>query len=131
MRSFFSWTILALTFASLSYGQRVSETSRCGADYGGLTCAGSKFGDCCSQYNYCGSTSNYCGSGCQTNYGFCSSSSSVPAIAVSKMPPVEERTDIPARTRSLEIVAVNTDTAVRVAHIVGKGAMPSLDPVPQ
>jgi hypothetical protein len=48
-----------------------------------------------------------------------------------KMPPVEERTDIPARTRSLEIVAVNTDTAVRVAHIVGKGAMPSLDPVPQ
>lgn len=38
---------------------------------GGITCQGSKFGQCCSRYNWCGSTSEYCGTGCQPSFGTC------------------------------------------------------------
>ncbi|KAF2793366.1 carbohydrate-binding module family 18 protein, partial [Melanomma pulvis-pyrius CBS 109.77] len=51
----------------------ISKTGQCGAQ-NGLTCTGSTFGSCCSQYHYCGSTSAYCGTGCQSRYGNCGSS---------------------------------------------------------
>ncbi|KAF3391643.1 WSC domain-containing protein [Penicillium rolfsii] len=38
---------------------------------GTATCAGSAFGNCCSQFGWCGSSTDYCGSGCQSNYGNC------------------------------------------------------------
>ncbi|KAF1947793.1 hypothetical protein EJ02DRAFT_5010 [Clathrospora elynae] len=37
----------------------------------GYTCAGSIFGDCCSQYGFCGSSPDYCYTGCQGEYGIC------------------------------------------------------------
>lgn len=37
----------------------------------GATCAGSAFGDCCSEYGYCGGTNAYCGTGCQAAFGTC------------------------------------------------------------
>ncbi|KAL6915996.1 hypothetical protein ACHAP8_006411 [Fusarium lateritium] len=37
----------------------------------GLKCTGSKWGNCCSYYNFCGSTSGYCDGGCQSKYGEC------------------------------------------------------------
>ncbi|KAG8673282.1 hypothetical protein FPOAC2_06725 [Fusarium poae] len=37
----------------------------------GLKCTGSKWGNCCSFYNFCGSTSGYCDGGCQSKYGEC------------------------------------------------------------
>jgi hypothetical protein len=46
----------------------VSTDGSCGS---GVTCQGSTFGNCCSQYSYCGSTSDYCSSGCQTAFGTC------------------------------------------------------------
>ncbi|KAF3043417.1 hypothetical protein E8E12_006231 [Didymella heteroderae] len=36
-----------------------------------MTCLGSTFGDCCSQYGYCGSSSGHCGTGCQSGFGNC------------------------------------------------------------
>lgn len=50
----------------------ISIDGTCGGD-AGLTCAGSAFGDCCSSSDYCGSTSDYCGSGCQADFGTCTS----------------------------------------------------------
>jgi hypothetical protein len=75
MRSVFLW---ALTLLPAIYAQKTSTTGRCGSTFG-LTCQGSSFGSCCSQYNYCGTTSGYCGSGCQSAYGSCNSGSTVPS----------------------------------------------------
>jgi hypothetical protein len=51
----------------------ISTNGGCGTDYDNYTCAGSAFGDCCSQYGFCGSTSDYCATsgGCQTAFGTC------------------------------------------------------------
>ncbi|KAF1914816.1 hypothetical protein BDU57DRAFT_531232 [Ampelomyces quisqualis] len=70
--------------------QRISTNGRCGAAYNafpvGMTCKGSKYGNCCSQYSYCGSTQDYCGSTCQSGFGTCSSvaSSSLPVSSASR-----------------------------------------------
>ncbi|GKT61784.1 chitin binding protein [Colletotrichum tofieldiae] len=49
----------------------VSLTGSCGANNGNATCAGSIFGNCCSQYGYCGSDIDFCGTGCQSDFGSC------------------------------------------------------------
>ncbi|KAF7712666.1 Endochitinase-like family protein [Penicillium ucsense] len=49
----------------------ISSNGICGAFNGTATCAGSAFGNCCSQFGWCGSSTAYCGSGCQSNYGTC------------------------------------------------------------
>ncbi|KAH6496460.1 hypothetical protein HBI56_181760 [Parastagonospora nodorum] len=60
----------------------VSTNARCGSAYEafpkGMTCRGSKFGNCCSQYSYCGSGESYCGKGCQPGFGNCDARSSAP-----------------------------------------------------
>ncbi|RYP49182.1 hypothetical protein DL768_005060 [Monosporascus sp. mg162] len=49
-------------------GAPVSEDGTCGgAD--GVTCVGSEFGNCCSQYGWCGSSADHCGTGCQPEFG--------------------------------------------------------------
>ncbi|KAI6848354.1 hypothetical protein KC332_g7430 [Hortaea werneckii] len=50
----------------------VSEDGLCGPDNGDTVCAGSGFGDCCSQYGFCGGTDGFCGELCQPDYGTCS-----------------------------------------------------------
>lgn len=65
--------LLALGTVSVVSSQSISTTGRCGAQYKGLTCKGSTYGECCSKYNYCGGSSDHCGSGCQTGYGTCGS----------------------------------------------------------
>ena len=49
---------------------RVSDDGSCG---NGLTCAGSLYGQCCSQHGFCGAGDAYCGEGCQAEFGFCGS----------------------------------------------------------
>ncbi|WYZ40736.1 hypothetical protein EsH8_IV_001077 [Colletotrichum jinshuiense] len=49
----------------------VSLNGKCGAASDGDTCAGSGFGNCCSEFGWCGSTSAFCGTGCQSRYGSC------------------------------------------------------------
>ncbi|KAH7355474.1 hypothetical protein BKA66DRAFT_385830, partial [Pyrenochaeta sp. MPI-SDFR-AT-0127] len=52
--------------------QPVSQNARCGTSFGGQTCLGSQWGNCCSQYGYCGSTVDYCSpQSCQAKYGRC------------------------------------------------------------
>ncbi|GAB7346819.1 hypothetical protein MBLNU459_g1915t1 [Dothideomycetes sp. NU459] len=48
--------------------QTISTNGNCG---NGVTCEGSAFGNCCSQYNQCGSTIGFCGYGCQFSFGQC------------------------------------------------------------
>ncbi|KAH8194847.1 hypothetical protein TruAng_010980 [Truncatella angustata] len=61
-------------------GAVVSEDGDCG---NGITCVGSEFGNCCSQYGYCGNTTDYCDQGCQPAWGSgcLSSSSSAPSTS--------------------------------------------------
>jgi len=47
-------------------------SGRCGPDYG--ACA--KAGECCSQYNYCGTSATHCGTGCQNEFGVCTTNPS-------------------------------------------------------
>jgi peptidoglycan/xylan/chitin deacetylase (PgdA/CDA1 family) len=54
-----------------SGGLTVSTSGTCG---NGVTCQGSSFGTCCSQYGWCGSTTDYCDTGCQSSFGTCGSS---------------------------------------------------------
>ncbi|KAF2664189.1 hypothetical protein BT63DRAFT_465016 [Microthyrium microscopicum] len=49
----------------------VSTNGKCGT---GITCIGSYYGNCCSQWNWCGSTDDFCGAGCLSAFGSCSSS---------------------------------------------------------
>ncbi|KAJ9161580.1 hypothetical protein NKR19_g2154 [Coniochaeta hoffmannii] len=47
---------------------QISQNGMCG---NGTTCAGSRFGRCCSQFYYCGSEDSFCGGGCQSQFGSC------------------------------------------------------------
>ncbi|KAI0528113.1 carbohydrate esterase family 4 protein [Xylaria bambusicola] len=51
----------------------VSQDGNCGS---GVTCQGSKFGNCCSQNNFCGSSIDYCGTGCNPQFGTCTNGDS-------------------------------------------------------
>jgi peptidoglycan/xylan/chitin deacetylase (PgdA/CDA1 family) len=48
----------------------VSTDGTCGSQ-GGKTCAGSSFGNCCSEYGWCGSAAGHCGTGCNGGFGQC------------------------------------------------------------
>lgn len=51
-------------------GMRSSTDGRCG---NGVTCLGSQFGRCCSQFGFCGDGDQYCPYivGCQPEFGYC------------------------------------------------------------
>ncbi|KAF1845559.1 carbohydrate-binding module family 18 protein, partial [Cucurbitaria berberidis CBS 394.84] len=70
MRSLILLSLTSLT-ALLANAQSISTSGHCGASFGGLTCAGSSFGSCCSQHNWCGSTAAHCTEGCQSGFGTC------------------------------------------------------------
>ncbi|KAH8712132.1 hypothetical protein GQ44DRAFT_661123, partial [Phaeosphaeriaceae sp. PMI808] len=59
----------------------MSRTGRCGNSFGGQSCQGSSYGNCCSQYDWCGKTDGHCKTRCQPGFGTCfpsGSSSSIP-----------------------------------------------------
>ena len=94
MRSLILLTVSTLASLPIINALRISTSAHCGPDFG-LTCKGSKFGNCCSQNSYwsvvlrktrtftkyqgltfcSGSTSAYCGTGCKSGYGDCTGSS--------------------------------------------------------
>ncbi|AEO69275.1 carbohydrate esterase family 4 protein [Thermothielavioides terrestris NRRL 8126] len=57
----------------------VSVDGSCG---NGVTCAGSRFGTCCSAYGYCGTTDDYCSldNGCQVAWGSCDGAGTTTSI---------------------------------------------------
>ncbi|KAF2824847.1 hypothetical protein CC86DRAFT_407990 [Ophiobolus disseminans] len=73
-------TLTQSPVATPSSSARLTTNARCGYLYnaapGGMSCQGSKYGNCCSQWSYCGSTQDYCGSGCQPGFGSCNALSS-------------------------------------------------------
>lgn len=49
-----------------------STDGRCGADFGGTTCTGTSYGDCCSTWGWCGSGPENCGHlACDAEHGTC------------------------------------------------------------
>ncbi|KAL6709250.1 hypothetical protein ACN47E_001657 [Coniothyrium glycines] len=64
----------------------ISKDGRCGSAFGGRTCKGSIFGNCCSAYNWCGTTSGHCkaSSGCQLAFGTCTGVTSSSSLSVSR-----------------------------------------------
>ncbi|KAF2869044.1 hypothetical protein BDV95DRAFT_110539 [Massariosphaeria phaeospora] len=86
MRSVFLLAIAALTLAN---ALATDKTARCGTEFG-ITCHGSDFGSCCSQLGFCGSTLTHCETGCQPEYGACSSSrqASPPVLATKSVSPL-------------------------------------------
>lgn len=55
-----------------SGGLVVTTDGHCGDGY---TCAGSEFGDCCSEHGWCGESTEHCGPMCQKPFGICAGSS--------------------------------------------------------
>ncbi|EOO00650.1 putative chitin binding protein [Phaeoacremonium minimum UCRPA7] len=56
------------TTSPASTGDIITTTGECG---NGITCQGSRFGNCCSQYGWCGSSADHCSLGCQSDWGTC------------------------------------------------------------
>jgi len=50
-----------------------STNGQCGVEYGNTACPNN---ECCSKYGWCGTSDKYCGSGCQAEFGRCTSSGS-------------------------------------------------------
>ena len=59
--------ILFLIAAILVFSVEATK-DRCGVEYGNCD-----DDECCSKYGWCGTTDEHCGSGCQSDYGTCSS----------------------------------------------------------
>lgn len=72
-----SSTASSSSSAAPSASTNPSADGRCGADFGGTTCAGSVYGGCCSEYGYCGDTTAHCSTGCQSAFGSCTESGPV------------------------------------------------------
>ncbi|KAB5523097.1 hypothetical protein GE09DRAFT_491478 [Coniochaeta sp. 2T2.1] len=61
---------------------QISQNGMCG---NGTTCAGSRFGRCCSQFYYCGNEDSFCGSGCQSQFGSCGVAGGVSTVTVTSI----------------------------------------------
>ncbi|KAH3941067.1 hypothetical protein HBI56_135890 [Parastagonospora nodorum] len=71
-----SFSVLSI-FATSIAASGTSKDGKCGG-YDGLTCKGSGFGDCCSQYGWCGSTIHHCSNRCQSKFGDCKGDTASP-----------------------------------------------------
>ncbi|KAK4248363.1 carbohydrate-binding module family 18 protein [Corynascus novoguineensis] len=91
-------------------GLDVSVDGTCGQ---GITCAGSRFGDCCSVHGFCGGTAEYCGDGCQEAFGNCDGGTGSPGgpsvtVTVTSITSVTETATIPATVTSTSIIRLTT-----------------------
>ncbi|KAK3307210.1 carbohydrate-binding module family 18 protein [Chaetomium strumarium] len=86
----------------------VSTDGTCGD---GVTCAGSRFGNCCSAHGFCGSTDDYCGDGCQPGFGTCGSGGGITSPPASTTVTVTV-TSITAITRTSLVYQTSTITNV-------------------
>lgn len=63
----------AMTFEASSFPVTVDASNLTASTDGScgttVTCAGTTWGSCCSQYGYCGNTDAHCGTGCQPDFG--------------------------------------------------------------
>ncbi|KAJ9143023.1 hypothetical protein NKR23_g6795 [Pleurostoma richardsiae] len=80
------------------------------------TCAGSRFGSCCSEFFWCGSGAAYCGAGCQSDFGTCQGGGSPPPVSITTT-----STTTTARTTS------TTTTSARPTVSIPPGLTSSTD----
>ncbi|OAL03742.1 hypothetical protein IQ06DRAFT_374813 [Phaeosphaeriaceae sp. SRC1lsM3a] len=108
--------VLAGSFALASSvsGHKVSKDARCGSVGNGSTCLNSRWGSCCSRYNYCGSTDAHCGIGCQSGFGICNYQAPVlsPSIPCSS---TISRTSAPSLPSSRSSTSTRSSSAVRAS----------------
>ncbi|KAK0643792.1 hypothetical protein B0T16DRAFT_430253 [Cercophora newfieldiana] len=94
---------------------RVSSDGSCG---GSVTCAGSRFGLCCSAHGFCGTSPDYCGEGCQVGLGECGAAVVVPSSpAVSG--PVQQPTGNPGTATSTITITATIFVTSTVAETTG------------
>jgi hypothetical protein len=89
---------------------KVSTDGSCGGSKG-LTCQGSAFGNCCSQYGYCGKSSSYCSGKCNAKFGTCSSltaASSLKAFGTTTTQPASSSKPVASQKVSTEGRCGNT-----------------------
>lgn len=70
--------------AETSPSLSITKDGQCGK---GVTCAGSTYGDCCSEHGWCGDSEDHCGPGCQSAFGNCAWSGPGSSPAPSPTPP--------------------------------------------
>ncbi|OIW32913.1 hypothetical protein CONLIGDRAFT_695180 [Coniochaeta ligniaria NRRL 30616] len=58
---------------------QISQNGMCGNV---TTCAGSRFGRCCSQFYYCGNDDSFCGGGCLSQFGACGIAGGVSTVTI-------------------------------------------------
>ncbi|KAK3688738.1 hypothetical protein B0T22DRAFT_512468 [Podospora appendiculata] len=90
----------------------ITKDGKCGD---GLTCAGSAFGQCCSEHGWCGQTTDHCGVGCQAGFGVCgggvAGSSSSSSVAFT--PPVSSTSVIGGGTATATTTTTIKTTATQ------------------
>jgi peptidoglycan/xylan/chitin deacetylase (PgdA/CDA1 family) len=97
-----TWSCLT---ASPTSTLEVSTDGDCGS---GVTCQGSKFGNCCSTNGFCGASIDYCGTNCNPQFGSCSVGddplpSDVPLPTGPDDPIPSTTTSGPAPTNTLQV----------------------------
>ncbi|KAF2747718.1 carbohydrate-binding module family 18 protein [Sporormia fimetaria CBS 119925] len=98
----------------------ISPNGQCG---NATTCAGSSFGNCCSEFYYCGSGAAYCGTGCRTGFGTCggdpggipgsSSSSPSPTSSPTSIRPPSSSPPPPSSTSSSSTSRTSSTSSAR------------------
>jgi len=95
----------------------VSTDGTCG---GGITCKGSKWGDCCSGHGWCGGTADHCGAECNPAFGVCAGGVSAPppvSKPVTSAKPPTTAAPAPVTTKNIP-VPVDGAGPVRVTTTV-------------
>ncbi|KAK4960559.1 hypothetical protein LTR10_003455 [Elasticomyces elasticus] len=88
-------------------GSIITISGYCGNTYGGQTCLGGLFGNCCSIYGSCGSSAEFCGAGnCDPMHGSCSPSPSGPGATPSGS--ASTSSSAPAATTSQSLACNST-----------------------
>jgi len=86
---------------------RTSRDGTCGEN---STCAGSRFGRCCSFHGFCGTSIDYCGEGCRIGFGQCG--------------------DVPSEPNAISVITVIATSTVRITDTVTTTFLPSTTPTP-
>jgi hypothetical protein len=79
-----------------------STSGKCGVFADMLTCEGTNFGRCCSQFGWCGGSSMHCGDGCQRDFGECN-----PGVKSVNMPSFTSRSTSKGTTSTCTADASN------------------------
>ncbi|KLU84449.1 hypothetical protein MAPG_03491 [Magnaporthiopsis poae ATCC 64411] len=88
----------------------ISPNGLCGNT---TTCAGSAFGDCCSEWYWCGNGPEYCAAGCRSAFGSCSG-----AVTTSS---TTTTTATSTRSSTTRTTSTSTSTAPRPSDVSRDG----------